>query len=37
MQKLKFIIPLALFGLLGLALFKGLSLNPREVRRSSSR
>ena len=31
MQKLKFIIPLALFGLLGLALFKGLSLNPREV------
>jgi len=31
MQNLKFIIPLALFGLLGLALFKGLSLNPREV------
>ena len=31
MQKLKFIIPLVLFGLLGLALFKGLSLNPREV------
>jgi cytochrome c biogenesis protein CcmG/thiol:disulfide interchange protein DsbE len=31
MQKLKFIIPLALFGLLGLALFKGLSLNPSEV------
>jgi cytochrome c biogenesis protein CcmG/thiol:disulfide interchange protein DsbE len=31
MQKLKFIIPLALFVLLGLALFRGLSLNPREV------
>jgi cytochrome c biogenesis protein CcmG/thiol:disulfide interchange protein DsbE len=31
MQKLKFIIPLALFALLGMALLKGLSLNPREV------
>jgi len=31
MQKLKFIVPLALFALLGLALLKGLSLNPREV------
>jgi cytochrome c biogenesis protein CcmG/thiol:disulfide interchange protein DsbE len=31
MRTLKFIIPLLLFVLLGLALFKGLSLNPREV------
>ena len=31
MRSLKFIIPLALFVLLGLALLKGLSLNPREV------
>jgi cytochrome c biogenesis protein CcmG/thiol:disulfide interchange protein DsbE len=31
MRSLKFVIPLALFVLLGLALFRGLSLNPREV------
>ena len=31
MRSLKFVVPLLLFVLLGLALFRGLSLNPREV------